>query len=273
MKESLESLLQSACLLEARAPKLGNVHPDASFDDLHFEDFVRSAEIVAPILAHSCVGVGPTILAAIEATQTELGKNTNLGIVLLLAPLAAARLRKPLQNEIASVLDGCSEIDSALVFEAIRLANAGGMGKVEEEDIWDVPKMNLREVMRLAEERDLIAQQYSTDFAFVLSDGVELYKSELQRNSTPESAIVGLQLQVMSQFPDSLIARKCGAEVAAESAKRAAAVLKLHWPSSAALAEAERFDQWLRADGNRRNPGTTADIICAILFAYLRDHQ
>ena len=35
--------------------------------------------------------------------------------------------------------------------------------------------------------------------------------------------------------------------------------------------EFREFDAWLRADGHRRNPGTTADLIAASLFAAFRD--
>ncbi len=76
----------------------------------------------------------------------------------------------------------------------------------------------------------------------------------------------------MAHYPDSLIARKCGPDVAAEAAARAAKVLQAGPPPAAAYQQAVAdLDFWLRSDGHRRNPGTTADLIAAGLFALLRD--
>jgi triphosphoribosyl-dephospho-CoA synthase len=76
----------------------------------------------------------------------------------------------------------------------------------------------------------------------------------------------------MSAFPDSLIARKCGAETAEHSAAWAGRVLDSGRPESEAYQEQlADLDFWLRTDGHRRNPGTTADLIAAGLFVALRD--
>ena len=83
--------------------------------------------------------------------------------------------------------------------------------------------------------------------------------------------IVHTYVRLLSQFPDSLIARKCGPQVARQASDYAAAVLKAGQPGDAGYLRAlSDLDFWLRADHHRRNPGTTADLIAAGLFATLR---
>jgi triphosphoribosyl-dephospho-CoA synthase len=212
------------------------------------------------------------ILESVLATQKCVGRNTNLGVILLLAPLAAVPTNLCLIDGVGEVLKRLSQDDAELAYRAIRLAHPGGMGQVEEQDIAGLPTMTLLEVMRLAADRDLIARQYADDFSIVLEFGAPYLEKVADFKRHWEPAIIGLQLELLSRHPDSLIARKCGMETAAEASRRAAAVLNAARPGTReAQEELNRFDRWLRADGNRRNPGTTADLIAAVLFAAFRD--
>src|SRR5689334_5869820 len=101
----LAEQIELACLIEATARKPGNVHPGASFDDLTYDDFVAAARISAPILAQAKdLGVGRTVLEAVKATVAETGTNVNLGICLLIAPLAAAPQDQSLKSGVPSIL-------------------------------------------------------------------------------------------------------------------------------------------------------------------------
>jgi triphosphoribosyl-dephospho-CoA synthase len=269
----LEEFVRAACVLEATAHKPGNVHPLRSFPDLTYRDFVLSADAIAPILARSAeLGVGSAILGSVEATQNRVGRNTNLGMILLLAPLAAVPSHVRLVDGIGDVLRGLSHEDAELAYRAIRLAHPGGMGQVAQEDISEPPTTTLLDAMRLAADRDLVARQYAENFSLVLEFGVPWLAKVADFKRHWEPAIVGLQLELLSRHADSLIARKCGLEAAAEASRRAAAVLAAARPGTReGQEELNRFDRWLRADGNRRNPGTTADLIAAMLFAAFRD--
>ena len=269
---TLESLVVSACVLEACAPKPGNVHPGQAFDDVCFDDFVTSAKAIGPILQYAAdQGVGLTIFRAVEATHAAVGFNTNLGIVLLLAPLAAVPLELSLPEGIGSVLNPLSVDDAKHTYSAIRLASPGGLNNATEEDVQQPPTQTLTECMRLAADRDLIARQYVTNFETVLRDGIQFVDPDRFADDS-QTEIVRLQLQLMSHFPDSLIARKMGVAEADESSRGARRVLDRGWPhSSTADDDLRELDAWLRAKGNSRNPGTTADLIAAILFAAFRD--
>lgn len=264
-------------MLEASAAKPGNVHPRASFPDLTFEDFVRSAAAAASALACAAeIGIGQAVFRAIEATRTVVSTNTNLGIVLLIAPLAAVPLNRSLREGIGDVLIRLTRDDAAWVYRAIRLAHPGGLGTADEQDIADEPTQTLREVMALAAHRDGVAAQYANGFAWVLNEGLPYLASVGQEFETLwEEAIIELHLRLLAEHPDTLIARKCGDSVATEASRLAQrclnSLVSLPLDSPDRIPIVNEFDQWLRADGNRRNPGTTADLVAACLFAALRE--
>jgi triphosphoribosyl-dephospho-CoA synthase len=260
-----------ACLLEATARKPGNVHPDAEFDDLTYADFVRSAVAAAPAFENAAQrGVGATVLDAIQRTRSAVQRNTNLGIVLLLAPLACVPAAIILEAGIHDVLSKLGQRDTEQVYEAIRLADPGGLGRVEDQDVSTQPSVTLLEAMQLATDRDTIAAQYASDFSTVFAGARRLAQCESFADSW-ENAVIDLHLWLMAEFPDTLIARKCGADVARESARRASAVLEAGIDRTSGGERLHELDLWLRADGHRRNPGTTADLVAGCLFAALRE--
>jgi len=265
-----------ACIWEATAAKPGNVYRGSDFDDLTYADFLASASVIGPILDKTRLeGVGTTVLHAAEATRAAVATNTNLGMLLLLAPLSAVPLDIRLAEGITGVLAALSVCDTSNVYQAIRIAQPGGLGNVEEADVHgsSVPEISLVEAMTLAADRDLIARQYVNDFqqAFFAAN---LMEQNLQQGLPLGETIVQAFLTLLSEQPDSLIARKCGAKVAREVSLRAAATLDSGEPCSSAYREAcQELDFWLRADGHRRNPGTTADLIAAGLFVLLRDQR
>jgi triphosphoribosyl-dephospho-CoA synthase len=264
-----------ACLYEATARKPGNVHPHACFDDLTYADFVASAVVIGPILerAHEN-GVGRTVLDAVRATREAVGTNTNLGTLLLLAPLAAVPANESLAEGIIGVLQRVDANDTRLVYEAIRLAAAGGLGRTENADVFSDPPANLTlvDVMQLAAERDRVARQFTNRFADVLRGTAANIAEGLTRGLPLGGAIVLAHVRQIAEHSDSLIARKCGPEIAAEARQRAMTVIKAGSPGDASYEQARvELDTWLRADGHRRNPGTTADLVAAGLFVLLRE--
>ncbi|MBT4866595.1 MAG: triphosphoribosyl-dephospho-CoA synthetase [Planctomycetaceae bacterium] len=269
----LTRLIRCACILEATARKPGNVHPEAAFSDLCYDDFVKAARVASPLLAESQQrGVGRAILDAVRATGETTASNVNLGIILLLAPLASVPANLSLADGISGVLDNLTQQDASLAYQAIRLASPGGMGRNETEDVSAEPTGTLLEVMRLAADRDAIAMQYASRFELVLKTGVSILAAESDFRENWEQAIIRLQLTLMATCPDSLIARKLGVDEARQSAELAEAVLAAGWPSTRRAAQKLiELDVWLRDRENSRNPGTTADLVAASIFAALRD--
>jgi triphosphoribosyl-dephospho-CoA synthase len=266
---SLGLCAQLACIWEASARKPGNIHRFCDFDDAYYLDFLVSAAAAAPALDRAQqTPVGKTVLASVQATRQIVSTNTNLGILLLLAPLAAAQ---DLEQGVRDVLDRLTVDDARAVYEAIRLAQPGGMGKVPDQDVATIPTRPLPEVMALAADRDLIALQYKNGFQQVLQEGAPRLLHLLRQTGELETAIIGCHVHLLASHPDSLILRKRGCGEAEEASCRARHVLEAGWPETdRGRTTLNDLDAWLRAEGHARNPGTTADLVTASLFVLLR---
>lgn len=272
---SLAELIHTACMMEVMSPKPGNVAPGKDFADASINDFIKSARVISPILAApEGRTLGETILKAVQATKTVVSHNTNLGIILLLAPLSMVPRGLSLAEGIADVLNSTTIDDSRLVYEAIRIAQPAGLGKTNEQDLYEEPTVNLRECMILAADRDMVAAQYANGFEEVLHCGQDWLRHVAATNLPQPQQVSLLSVRLLAAFGDSLIARKCGRHVSELVREKAKKLLDSGWPKEHDGAKRyDEFDGFLREDGNLRNPGTTADIIAAILFAGLRDGQ
>ena len=264
---------QTACLMEATARKPGNVHRFADFSDATYFDFAMSALAIGPAMeAAGTIGVGRAVISALTATRAVTGTNTNLGMLLLLAPLAVVTAGRALRAGVAAVLEATTIEDADLVYQAIRLANPGGLGAAAEQDVAGRPTCTLKEAMRLAADRDVIARQYVLDFQDVFDVTLAALGESLAITADVETAVVRCHLCTMAAIPDTLIARKLGATEALESSTRALAVLDAGWPDTERGRRLfDDFDGWLRGLGRSRNPGATADLVAAALFVALRD--
>ena len=270
--EELAAAAQLACVLEASAEKPGNVTPSHDFHDTSYEDMLRSAIALGPQIGRAGErGVGETVLAAVRATRVVAGANTNLGIALLLAPLArAASSGGPRREGLHGVLRALTVDDARSAYAAIRMAGAGGLDEPVEHDVRGEPEVTLREAMTAAAQRDAIAAEYAGDYAVTFELGMPVLAGALGDGLRPRDAIVELALRILAAVPDSLIARKRGAAAAARVAEGAERVLAAGGVRSAAGRSAlAGFDASLRRDGNALNPGTTADLVTAVLFVAL----
>jgi triphosphoribosyl-dephospho-CoA synthase len=262
-----------ATIMEATVPKPGNIHRGADFEDASYPDFIIAASMVGPMFdALPQIPLGELILRAVVRTREMVNTNTNLGTLLLLGPLAKVPRTSTLHEGVGQVLDLLSPQDARDVYEAIRFAQPGGLGKVADADIADEPPADLRAAMRSAAERDMVARQWANQFQEVFEVVVPRLEAALAVGPDLPAAIVHLHVELMARFPDSLIARRCGPEIAAQSAARAQKVLDSGKPGDDAYDRGlSDLDYWLRTDGHRRNPGTTADLVAAGLFVALRD--
>lgn len=261
-----------ACLLEATAPKPGNVSPGRDFADLTYADLLTAGQAIAPVVQAAADGlaVGPAILQAVNATRQAVGTNANLGIILLLVPLAKVPPEGLEPPALRAMLESLSAAEARQVYQAIRAAAPGGMGTSPQADIRQNPPDRLLDAMTLAAGRDMVARQWVGGFRDVLHEVVPQLQRRLQRGTLLIEAIVQTHVAMLARWPDSLIARKCGPQIADEAASRAALVDATPPDDPAYPQRLQALDDWLRADGHRRNPGTTADLIAAGLFVLLR---
>ena len=267
MKTIAEAYI-AACLAELEALKPGNVHRHAAGHGMTMRDFEISARVSAPAIARAGARVGARVLESVTASRTAVGQNTNLGIVLLCAPLAAAAERRgPLHDNLVAVLGDLDLDDARLAYAAIAAANPGGLGSVDRHDVRAPPTINLRDAMAAAADRDLIARQYATGFAEVFSLGRRAYADALRENDDPSHAPQAVYLAFLTALPDTHVARKYGLETAIQVRDDAVVRVATLAPAGSAerASELVAWDAALKARG--LNPGACADLTVATLFA------
>ncbi|MBB3769842.1 triphosphoribosyl-dephospho-CoA synthase [Angulomicrobium tetraedrale] len=265
--DAIARAFRSACLAELDALKPGNVHHFSAGHGMEVAHFERAAAAAAPCIAAPGARVGARIETAVAASLKVTGLNSNLGIVLLCAPLAAAaEAAGPLRTRLATVLKGLDAGDAQAAFRAIAAANPGGLGQVAAHDVAAPARIGLVEAMVLAAGRDRIARQYARGFEDVFDIGLNRFAAFAQ--AAPEARTEAVYLAYLTAFPDSHIARKFGTAVAEEvrlEAVRVSGTVDLHAPAATRHPPLLAFDRSLKERG--LNPGTSADLTVATLFA------
>jgi triphosphoribosyl-dephospho-CoA synthase len=274
---------REACRYDVLAFKPGNVSLSSPGHGMEAADFLRSAAAATPCLMGPAGRVGRDILHAMRATHKAVGCNTNLGILLLAAPLLTAApvlfdtprspqdgLAHRLRASLRGVLAATTQEDSADVFAAIRLANPGGLGSAPDEDVRGTPRLALQEVMRLAAHRDRIAAQYITGYRDVFALGLSCLERRTAAGAPLADAVTDCYLAFLSQRIDSHVLRKWGRSMASRVRVEASAVtaaLKACENPTRRMALLSTLDRALKRES--LNPGTSADLTVASLLAFL----
>lgn len=269
---AVAGVIRAACITDVRAFKPGNVSFASPGHGMRAEDFVASAQVMSVAIAAPAADVGQRILRAVEATQAVVQFNTNLGIVLLCAPLVHAAIGSSneliLCERLRPVLAGLDEYDAELAYRAIRMAKPGGLGRSDRHDVAQSPSVTLREAMGEASARDRIAHQYVTDYRDIFETGLPALEDGIARGLNREWAAVIVYLTFLARYPDSHVARKHGGEVAASvslQARDLSQALGRAGDPAQEMSELEAFDRQLKA--RSINPGTSADMTVATLVA------
>jgi triphosphoribosyl-dephospho-CoA synthase len=266
----IEAAFLAACREEIEAPKPGNVSLSSPGHGMTAEHFFASAAAAAGPLCASRQSIGQRVYSAVAASVAATHMNTNLGIVLLCAPLAAAvevaATETELETALAKVLVMLDTDDTRLVFAAIRLANPGGLGTATRYDVNESADVTLLLAMAEAAERDRIAAQYVSNFRDVFTIGLAALAEARGRGHEPPWTTLAVYLTFLSAFPDSHIVRKHGCSAAREAQRKAKEMLTVfRTKGETCLAELTALDQDLKSSG--LNPGTSADLTVATLFA------
>lgn len=274
--EQLRELYLQACEVDVQAFKPGNVSVYAEGHDMTVADFRISAKVSAEPLCNPDYSLGEKIYYAVKATREAVGCNTNLGIILLCAPLIQAignYSGLTLRQAVSQVISETTIEDAEWVFKAITLASPGGLGKSEDQDVSGKATVTLAEAMKIASMKDRIALQYATDYQDIFNFTVLRYTILLNRWNDRNWAAVAVYADMLSRFPDSHIERKYGNQYSGMVAGKMAQL-------SGKLSETDNpelikpllvgLDQELKQYGI--NPGTTADMVVATVFtAFLED--
>ncbi|MGA7802257.1 MAG: triphosphoribosyl-dephospho-CoA synthase, partial [Gammaproteobacteria bacterium] len=225
LAERVRDAYLEACEVELRAFKPGNVSVLSPGHGMTATDFRLSARASAVALARPHTRLGPRIYRAVVATHRAVGCNTNLGIVLLCAPLMQAVLDgggTDLRVDLGGILNGTDTVDTRWVYRAIRVASPGGLGTAPHHDVNGEPPSSLIEAMWPAARRDRIAFQYVSVFKDVFGWSMPRMR-ELRLRWCDESwASVGVFLGLLARTQDTHVVRNHGKALAREVSAKAA---------------------------------------------------
>lgn len=276
----LATLFRWACGLDVAVRKAGNVSRASPGHGMSAALFEASAQAAAEPLCEPGAPIGRRIEGAVTASLGVAQCNTNLGIVLLCAPLLAAAERTgPVPCSLGDLREGVRRQllqldveDSRCAYRAITAAKPGGLGHSDAQDVQRLPTIGLREAMALAADRDCIAREYAQAFPLVLGPGIGCFLDRSLRAWSPRVAMLRTYLHLLSTVPDSHIVRKYGAGLAHSVMAEARP-----WAERADEGEALEADvayaAWDTSLKERGiNPGTSADLsVASALSAALVD--
>ena len=296
----ISKCLELAILLEVSADKPGNVNFVVGFEGTRVEHFLASAVAAAPSFEEAAnrgiavsekrlsvndVGMGQIIRKCVaDINAWQKGGNTLLGTVLLFVPIAVAAGMTPteenfgfdfarLRENVKLAVESTTAEDAVHLYEAIDVAKPSGLGGAPDLDVHDShskerllkENVSLYQVFKIAAAYDDICSEWVNNYPITF-DAAYPYLSEQLKSRDLNTAIVHTFLKVLSEHPDTFIARKVGVEKAWEISLDAKKVLELGSVETAkGRTSLREFDRKLRESGNLLNPGTTADITAAAL--------
>ncbi|WP_274628895.1 triphosphoribosyl-dephospho-CoA synthase [Arvimicrobium flavum] len=270
-RERIQAAYEAACRMEIEALKPGNVHVFADGHRMSAEQFLVSARVSSGPLTDPALSVGRRILKSVQATRRAVDANTNLGIILLCAPLArAAEMPGELRPNLRLLLDAMDVEDAAEVFEAIVLASPGGLGSADAHDVRVPAQAPLLAAMREAADRDRIARQYATGFEDVFGVGLPALAGAISKGEGGMWPTIFAYMAFLCGFPDSHVARKHGTAIAAaiqDEARAVSAALETAGDEATRVRLLTDLDRSLKARG--LNPGTSADLTVASLLVHM----
>ncbi|MDR2624062.1 MAG: triphosphoribosyl-dephospho-CoA synthase [Methanobrevibacter sp.] len=294
--EEISKIAQIASILEVSGyPKPGNVHRTRDFHDMVFEDFLISGVVIGDSVkevATQILNLDPTtnkesflgkyILKAVEETDKWIANNTNLGIIMMLIPIAASGAISDnvteLQENLSLLMENTNPFDAIDLYKAIEIAKAGGMGSRNEFDVTSTnsqeeivnKNQSMYDVLKISASWDSLANELTSKMMITFNIGFKTFHNFKKTYSINTSTVLTF-LTILANVPDTLISRKYGEHKAKEVSKLAKELLNHdNYSSSTFQSKLIEFDDFLFE--NRLNPGTTADLTAAsIMVSYLND--
>ncbi len=267
----LAQAYKTACMAELQALKPGNVHAFADGHGMTIEDFIKSADVTADIITRPDLTLGERIFYAAEATRNAVGQNTNLGMLLLCAPMIEAALtmseQQTLQQSLHETLSRLTVSDAEYVSRAIVLASPGGLGTATQYDVRDIPAVDLLTMMRAAQDRDRIAWQYANAYRDIFEFGVTRYNEAMVKWQNPAWSATALYLAFLTHYPDTHVTRKYGETFAMDLMQEAATYEQMHsLAENPKLVQKKLIDWDISLKQRGINPGTSADLTVVTLL-------
>ena len=275
-QQQLMAVYKQACECDVQAFKPGNVSVYNEGHEMTVEDFILSAEVSAAPVSNPEYSLGEKIFYAVKATRAAVGCNTNLGILLLCAPLFQAAYQQQagqtLRDSLRQVLENTTVEDADWVFKAITLAAPGGLGKSKQQDVAEMSEVSLTQAMDIASKKDRIAMQYTTNYKDIFDFSILRYNTAFVKFDDQAWAAVSVFTGLLRKYPDSHIERKYGNKHSGWVLKQIItvddALLNTRAPEQL-LPMLHDVDRQFKAKGI--NPGTTADLTVATVLIILME--
>ena len=246
--QHISQCLQLAIMLEVGAQKPGNVSFTSSFEKTRVERFLASAVAAGPDFQKAAylgasvaekrlevrkVGMGKLIKdCAMDVNAWQKGGNTILGTVMLFVPIAVAAGMTPtkedhvfdffqIRKNIDLAVKSTTAWDSVHLYEAVDIASPSGLGDAPDLDVSNPSSkerllkenVGLFEVFKIAQGYDDICYEWVNNYPITFDLACPFLMKQLE-NKPLNTAVVHTFLKILSERPDTFIARKVGKEKA-----------------------------------------------------------
>ena len=270
--DDLKSAYLFSCKKDIELIKPGNVNLLSSHKDTKAQDYLDSAILSSKELFNQNYSLGKRILESVNITRSQVNVNTNLGIILLCAPVIQSYIdfnNLDLREGIKKTLSTTSIKDTHDLCAAINISSPGGLGDSDMYDTASYPNASIKQIMDYSQEYDRISYQYSHNFSDIFDFIIPKLEFLNQRYESLDISLSLLFIEILAKIPDSHISRKFGDKIAKKTSNNAHDLLKIldreHDPDYLAKA-LNNLDYEYKKKGI--NPGTTADLLVASLMIY-----
>ena len=270
--DDLKSAYLFSCKKDIELIKPGNVNLLSSHKDTKAQDYLDSAILSSKELFNQNYCLGKRILESVNVTRSQVNVNTNLGIILLCAPVIQSYIdfnNLDLREGIKKTLSTTSIKDTHDLCAAINISSPGGLGDSDMYDTASYPNASIKQIMDYSQEYDRISYQYSHNFSDIFDFIIPKLEFLNQRYESLDISLSLLFIEILAKIPDSHISRKFGDKIAKKTSNNAHDLLKIldreYDPDYLAKA-LNNLDYEYKKKGI--NPGTTADLLVASLMIY-----
>ena len=270
--DNLQNAYLFACRKDIELIKPGNVNIKSPHSDTNAEDYLESSLLSSKELFKPDYSLGERILNSIKITRSKIKTNTNLGIILLCAPIIHACIyfnNLTMREGIKKTLSTSTVKDTQDLCMAINISAPGGLGTREIYDTASKPTVNILEIMNHSASYDRISYQYSHDYSDIFDFIIPRLVFLNKKHNSLDISLSLMFMEILAKIPDSHISRKFDDKIAKKTSNNASDLLKIldrEYSPDYLADRLNNLDYEYKKKGI--NPGTTADLLVASLMIY-----
>ena len=270
--KNIQSAYLFSCHKDIELIKPGNVNIISPHKDTNARDYIESSVLSSKILFQEKLTLGERILESVKITRKKIKTNTNLGIILLCAPIIHAIIKfkdLELRDGIKMTLSSSTPKDTLDICSAINISSPGGLGKRDVYDTNSLPDVSVKEIMDYSAKYDRISYQYSNNYIDIFDFIIPRLIFLIKKHGSLDISLSLMFIEILAKIPDSHITRKLGDKISKKTSNHANDLLKILDKESSheyLTNQLSKLDYEYKKKGI--NPGTTADLLLASLMIY-----